>query len=399
MENELRKVIIKSDYTRKYPDPLNVAISGDENYNIEHHILLSKAIDVPSGIPKDPNPRAQKKNMDYGIYKEVRESLENSNDLNFHLKNKGITILAHRVDYGPDKRTATIYIGENEGIADGGHTYEIVLAAQGNETCPEGQYVKFEIITGVPKDMRTDIAGGLNTAVQVQEASLANLDGKFEWIKETLKDMPYAKEIAYKQNQDAAYDVRDIVGLMTLFNVDKFSNTKHPREAYVSKAKCLEMYLDDPDSYKMLKPILKDILYLHDYVHIKSKERYNSETHGKAGAMKGVYTDKRKRGKSPLYFMNEQTDQKLYDGALYPILGALRFLVEHKPGENEYSWKLGSFEKVKKVFEEIAPELVTTTYNTSQNFGGKPNAIGKDENHWDSLYKTVALHYLSKDSK
>ena len=207
------------------------------------------------------------------------------------------------------------------------------------------------------------------------------------------------KEIAYKQNQAAAYDVRDIVGLMTLFNVNKFSDSKHPREAYVSKAKCLDMYLEDPDSYKMLKPILKDILYLHDYVHIKAKERYNSEKGGKAGAMKGVYTDKRKRGKSRLYFMDEETDQTLYTGTLYPILGALRFLVEHKPGENEYSWKPGSFEKVKKIFNDIAPELVTTTYNTSQNFGNKPNAVGKDENHWDNLYKTVALHYLSHYSK
>jgi hypothetical protein len=396
MEKALQKVIIKSDYTRKYPDPLNQDVSGDA-YNIEHHILLSRAIDVPSGIPKDPNPREQK--IDYGIYKDIKASLENSDDLNFHLKNKGITILAHRVDYGPDKRTATIYIGEKEGIADGGHTYEIILAAQSGETCPEGQYVRFEIITGIPSSMRTEITGGLNTAVQVQDASLANLDGKFEWVKETLQDMPYANEIAYKQNQDAAYDIRDIIGLMTLFNVDKFSNSKHPREAYVSKAKCLEMYLEDPSSYQMLNPILKDILYLHDYVHIKAKERYNSEKGGKAGAMKGVYTEKRKRGKTPLYFINELTDQKIYDGALYPMLGALRFLVEHKPGEDAYSWKPGSFEKVKKIFDDIAPELVTTTYNTSQNFGSKPNAIGKDENHWDSLYKTVALHYLSKYSK
>lgn len=397
MENvKLQKVLIKTDYTRKYPDPLNQDVSGDP-YNIEHHILVSRAIDVPSGIPKDPNPREQR--IDYGIYRKVRESLEDADDLSFHLKNKGITILAHKVDYSPDKRVATVYLSEGDGIADGAHTYEIILAAQGNETCPDGQYIKFEVITGIPREMRVDITGGLNTAVQVQPASLANLEGQFEWVKETLKDMPYANEIAYKQNEDAAYDIRDILGLLTLFNVNKFSNIKHPREAYVSKAKCLDMYLEDPDSFKMLKPLLKDILYLHDYVHVRGKERYNAVKGGRAGKMTGIYTERRKRGKHTFHFMGAEADQKLYDGALYPILGAMRFLVEQKPGQDVYSWKLISFKKVREFFDEIAPELIATTYNTSVTYGLKPNPIGKDENHWDNLYKTVALHYLSNYSK
>lgn len=391
MKSNIQKHMIKSEYTRKYPDPLNQIIS-DEPYNIDHHILVSRAIDIPSGISKAPNPREQ--NIDRGIYKTVRASLDDESDPSFHLKNKGITILAQKVDYGPDKKVATIYLGEDDGISDGAHTYEIILAAQAEETCPEGQYVKFEVITGVPRDMRVEITGGLNTAVQVQTASLANLEGKFEWVKETLKGMPYADEIAYKQNEDAAYDIREVLGILTLFNVNKFSKTKHPKEAYVSKAKCLNLYLEDPDSFMMLRPILKDILYLHDYVHVRGKKRYNEEKGGSAGKMKGVYTEKRKRGKHKLHFMETETDQKLYDGALYPILGAMRYLVEQKPGEDSYSWKLKSFKEVKKFFDEIAPELIATTYNTSVTYGLKPNPIGKDENHWDNLYKTTALHYL-----
>lgn len=394
--SKLQKVVIKSGYSRKYPDPLNVDVTGDP-FNIEHHILVSKAIDVPSGIPKDPNPREQK--TDRGIYKKVRESLENAGDLSFHLKNKGITILAHKVDYSPDKNVATILLGDGDGISDGAHTYEIVLEAQGNETCPDGQYVKFEVITGIPHDMRADITGGLNTAVQVQPASLANLEGLFDWVKEILRTEPYADKIAYKQNEDAPYDIREILGLLTLFNVNKFSTTKHPKEAYVSKAKCLDMYLEDPDSFKMLSPLLKEILYLHDYVHIRGKEHYNKVKGGRAGGMKGVYTEKRKRGKHQFHFMGAEADQKLYDGTLYPILGAMRYLVEQKPGEEVYSWRLGSFEEVKDFFDEIAPELIATTYNTSLTYGLKPNPIGKDENHWDNLYKTVALHFMMNYAK
>jgi hypothetical protein len=388
------KVTIKAEYSRHYPDPLNRSADGDL-LNIEHHVLLSRAIDVPSRISKAPNPRVQR--TDKGIYKEVRKSLDNMDELSFHLKNKGITILAHRIEYSTDKRTADLYLGEGDGIVDGGHTYQIILDAQEAGTCPEGQYVKFEVLTGVPKEMGPDITGGLNTAVQVDDTSLMNLRKEFDWVKETLEDTDYGDRISYKQNEEGDYDIREILGIMTLFNVNKFpySDGKHPKEAYVSKAKCLDLYQDDPSSFKMLRPILKDILHFYDYVHIRSRERYNEEMGGRAAGMKGVYATK-KRGTYGYVFIGEERNYKLYDGALYPMLGAMRFLIEQKPGENVYSWKFKSFNEVKSFFDEIAPDLVATTYKTSLVYGRKPNPIGKDDNHWDNMYKTVALHYLTR---
>src|SRR4030042_2146432 len=92
----LEKATIKAEYSRRYPDPLNKSSDGDP-LNIEHHILVSRAIDIPEGISKAPNPRVQR--TDRGIYKEVRKSLDNTDDLSFHLKNKGVTVLAHHVEY------------------------------------------------------------------------------------------------------------------------------------------------------------------------------------------------------------------------------------------------------------------------------------------------------------
>ena len=43
----LQKVILKSDFSRRFPDPLNNDIS-DNAFNIEHHILLVKASDIRS---------------------------------------------------------------------------------------------------------------------------------------------------------------------------------------------------------------------------------------------------------------------------------------------------------------------------------------------------------------
>lgn len=48
--------------------------------------------------------------------------------------------------------------------------------------------VKFEILCGIPNDWIADIAGGLNTSIQVQPKSPDNLAGKFNWLKEELSD-------------------------------------------------------------------------------------------------------------------------------------------------------------------------------------------------------------------
>jgi hypothetical protein len=281
-KKSLNNVIVKSEYSRRFPDPMNEIINGD-SLNIEHHILLSRAIDMPSGIPPTPNPREPR--IDKGIYRKVRESLENTADLSFHLKNKGMTILAHKIEYSTDKKIATVFFGENDGMADGRHTYEIIRATQAAGTCPEGQYAKMEIIIGVPQEMAVDITGGLNTAVQVDDASLMNLEGKFDWVKEALKKEPYSDQISYKMNEEGQFDIREILGLMTLFNIKKSPYPQHPKDAYVSKAKCLDLYEDDPESFEMLRPLLKDILYLHDYVHLKSRKRYNDVMGGRAAAM------------------------------------------------------------------------------------------------------------------
>ena len=135
-QEKLNTVTIQTEYSRRFPDPLNNSTEGDP-LNIEHHIMLSRAIDMPEDISKAPNPREQQ--TDKGIYKDIRESLDNGADLTFHLKNKGLTILARHVEYSPDKKCAVIYLGEKDGIADGAHTYEIIRqskSAKANNQSP-----------------------------------------------------------------------------------------------------------------------------------------------------------------------------------------------------------------------------------------------------------------------
>ena len=388
----LKKIILRTEYSRRFPDPLNK--SETEIYNIEHHILLMKAKDVPAGISLDPNPRDQK--PDKGIYRKVRESLEDSNEPTFHLKNKGITIFAKKVEISEDKKVITAYLGEGDGIADGGHTYSIICEANSDNSCPENQFVKIEIITGVENDDKVDISGGLNTGVQVQEASLMNLKGDFDWVEEEIRNRPYASKIAYKQNQDGPFDIRDLVAFMTIFNISHPKLLgKHPKQAYTSKAACLKLYEDAPESYEMLRPILHDILVLHDYINLNLGEKYNEKTKeekgnkGRAYSMKGIF---RYKPKDKFVFIAKESDYKLFDGVFFPIFGAMRYLV--KQNGDFYAWKFDSFEEVKDFFDEIAPQLLKATYAKSVSFKNKPNSVGKDESHWDHLYDKVKTAYL-----
>jgi hypothetical protein len=390
---EMLTVTITPDFVRRYPDPINFH-ENSEKFNIEHVIAVCKASELPGEIPLDPNPRNQK--TDRSIYRKVKESLLSDSDPSFLLKNKGITLIAHSVEISDDKKSISIKFADGEGIVDGGHTYRIIQESIND--CPPNQYVKLEILTGLPKYLNEAIAEGLNTAVQVQQMSLSNLAHKFDWIKDVLSDEPYSSEVIYREGDEGRFDVRDIVGFLTLFNTELFpeNSSDHPKVAYISKAKCLELYLSNEESYKKLQPILKDILLLSDYVHLNSHDLYNKKTGGKGRSL--AFTQDRKRGEYTFIFANDKGKYRLFDGALYPILAAMRFLVEQKETGN-FGWKLDSFDKVLRFYDSVGGDLMNITKNTSGDEGRNPNAIGKNDNHWAYLYQTVAFEFLRRKNQ
>ena len=62
------------------------------------------------------------------------------------------------------------------------------------------QFVQFEVMTGV-EDIIERLAEARNTSVQVDEKSMAELQQKFDPIKEGLEGMPFFTRIAFKLNR------------------------------------------------------------------------------------------------------------------------------------------------------------------------------------------------------
>lgn len=394
MSSDTSTVTLVAQYARRVPDPIL--------RNAERHILFVRALDVPDGLPKDPNPRAQK--IDRLIYKEIAAHLLNEEGTanTFHLKNKGITLIADDVQRGESDDVFEISFGGGHGIVDGGHTYEILrknreaieeLNADDGEI---DQFVKLEIVTGLQADLVPEIARGLNTAVQVQEMSLADLRDEFDWIKGTIADEPYASEIAFRENEQRTYDARDLIVLMDLFNISEYPNPKgdYPVRAFSSKAQVLKAYLEDRKkndgrTYMMLQPILKDILVLHDTISFEARDLHN-KAGGKAGKL--AYMEGRKRGKFSFPFIGKEGNYRLRRGALFPMLGAFRWMVVEGP-DGKAQWS-GGFDKVLDLWHEVGAELMKATQETSEERDRNPNAIGKSRNHWATLHSTVAKYQL-----
>jgi len=389
----MQKFTLSAPIARRLPDP----VLGKE-YGITRHILFVPVSAVPEGIPLDPNARTP--NLRKRVYRQVEDSLLDRGENipgTFHLKHKGITMIAHSVDaIGENKDAYEVTVRDGEGIVDGGHSYQLILNHKDKPELPEDQVVKFEILCGIPTDWIADIAGGLNTSVQVEPMSLDNLAGKFDWLKEELADEPYAGKIAWRENDEGKYDVLYLLSVLTCFNIFAYPNDGdiQPVVAYEKKSGVLKQFETNPDQYQKLRPIVKDIFRLHDLVGFESKDIYNTATKGKFGRWSFVETQR----PTCYVFTGIEAQHQLLKGALFPLLSAMRWMVTENPETGNAMW-LDGFDNVHELWRDVAAELLMQTGQASQELGRDPRLLGKSRNHWSSLHSKVGLRYLQKKAQ
>jgi AIPR protein len=369
---------------RRIPDP-----SFKQSHDAERHLFVMPVRSLPPNLPLDPN--ARRPNIRKRVYQEVKKSLLNQEGEpgTFHLKNKGITIIAQSVSQKGDHEYLVTMRRGIHGIVDGGHTYTLVQENIENADLPEKQFVQVEVRVGVPDPWIPEIAGGLNTSVQVQDMSLDHLAGRFEWLKTALKSEPYAKKIAWSENDPGEYDARDVLSLLTMFNILLFPNDKdeHPVMAYEKKSLVLKAFEDDPIKFERTKPIIKDILLFSDTVAKDARDIWNTYNGGRGGGL--AFMDKREKGQFEFIFSGKQSQFRLMNGALYPILAAFRWYVIQNTIDGTLNWRDG-FPALLKAWNEIGGELLKATHLESNERGRNPNAIGKSRNHWANLHTRVA---------
>ena len=394
MSNQEKKILtFKVQSFRKIPNPYLKSDEGEKG--AEMYVAICDVKDLPDDFPMDTNPREQK--MTTNVAKKIKESLLNTSELNFFLLNRGILLSAKDVSYSNYSNEMTISFEDSEvhGNVDGGHTYKTIL--QFRDQLDKGQqYVKIEILTGI-EGIFQSLAAARNTSVQVQDKSIAELEDRFDIIKNTLANENYISRVFFKENDAGDIDVADLLAILNMFNISRYNGmTSFPINSYSSKKKCIDLYISDHKEYgesaenpyvKMIS-IMPDIFRLYDAIEVGMNRFYRQKNPGgRYGATKGVQVPKAGQEIRSKFLGNEM-EAASPNGFIYPILGAFRALVEEKDGK--YCWKKNPF----AVLEKVGAELVESTVSMSRSLGNNPQSVGKEANIWKTLYMTIAFEAM-----
>jgi hypothetical protein len=382
------KVKLETRLARRLPDPFYNSTHGTER-----HIFFVPVKTLPAAIALDPAPRAPKTRWD--VYKEVLNSLldKDCTPGTFHLKNRGITIVAREVVKVDDDQYE-LHLADGDGVIDGLHTYRLIMEAQQDPAIeiPPNQFVKIEVITKVPSEWLAEISGGLNTAMLSQRSALAHLQDALEWIKDDIRQEKYARAIAWSEDERGSFEVRDLLCVLACFNTASYPNSggHQPVVAYDNKAAVLTAFEEDyrnafGKAHLRLRPLLKDILKLHDTVRLEFP-KFLAQSGLKAPAL--IETS----GKRPFEFpfLQTRSTERVHRGALLPVVAAFRWLVEDNPLSGDLRWR-GGFDNVLARWRATAEKLVTRTVDRCNELQHNVDALGRSASHWSMLHKEIAF--------
>lgn len=326
----------------------------------------------------------------------IRDSLR-ENEI-FFLMNRGITITAESAQFDNQKNLLTLEFTDKQlhGLLDGGHTFlqiQHYRESTGQQLLPN-QYVKVEIITGLDRDQVIDVVEARNTSNQVKQTSLEELRGTFKDLQDAIKKERYADLIAYKETEmmkanDGSLvakpiSVLDVLTCLTCFDVDEFTDQKHPHNKATHKNAVLEHFATHADGgrWDAYYPILPDILKLWDATWKYFRECYN-KTGGKFMGWKWVKEHPRK--KKPLYFLGGEVDYSFPESIRLPILAAFRCAIQKKDGV--YQWK-DNFNPV-EFFQKVAGARLTKAVVDALDEAKDVTRMTRTESVWAMCYMTL----------
>lgn len=364
---------------------------------IEKHFFNVRVSDIKEAFRLDANPRdAEGRDLNRQVYKDVRDSLlgKTATPGTFDLMNRGLTLIAQTVTKVSDEEY-DITIDDGQGVADGGHTQEILKKFASDPELPAEQTVDLKVLSGVPEQMVADIAKGLNTGLQVREHTIANHKQEFEWLKEIVKPTPYGEIFSWRENEPGDYDVRDLLSVIEALNIIDYPNTKpgHPYHAYEKSSTTVKNFLNDTAKYKRFSGIVVDALRLYDVVRHDFYD-LRREAGGSPGALK-IVEAARPGAKLEFPFAGFPAEQyRLHKGATFPIFAAFRNMVAID-GDGVIGWK-GGFDSVLEAWDKHGAELVSITFSATKEISRFPDALGKARGHWDNLHKSLKVRLLEE---
>jgi hypothetical protein len=353
--------------------------------------------------PRVPN-RTQKGVLSGPVVKGIIETLtENPEDM--AIKNQGIYLLVQEADFsraqgGIGQLRITLADPTRHGIVNGGHTYAAIRDAIENadnvtQKSLTRAHVRLHILQGLDEAKVTEIAEGLNRSKQVDDPSIANLQGHFDKIRDVMKGRPGSDSIAYHQGGPGDIYITEILVMLELFNCERFDRKRHPHYLLNRSKSALEFYQKDLDSRpspaELLVPKLPEILELSDLIKQQTPGaakrigfEFGRMKVGKARA--GSQTNR----KILLPFLGEQMTYHVPNGWLYPMLAAFRAGADWSLDKRKFEWKVPLRDLVPQVIDDLV--RVCVTEHRDNNL--QPDKVGKRESTYVQCYDKIQLHLL-----
>jgi hypothetical protein len=376
--------------------------------------------DLPNGFQDwlKVNPRVPKfdaKNKLRGpVAKAMVETLLDEPD-KFALKNQGIYILAKDVSFQKEEGglgmvTLVFDNPDAHGLANGGHTYLAIRQARAERDAsdeagePWDAYVRLHIMEGVAEDDITELAEGLNRSMQVDDPSLANLQGRFDKIKEYLQGKQGADQIIYRQGDSGEMEIREVLSFMSLFDLEQFPDRRsHPNKLFGQQKAVLQRFTEDTDPdnkdskhvFDRILPRLHEILVLSDKIQQKAVTRLGklkvkeSKGKGKGGdrVRSAVYRNR------PAHFAGGVIGGLMHLGWLYPMLAAFRANISREAwNKGKLEWLVDPATLLDKVIDEMA-DVVKQENDDNRR---KPAEVGRKDAAYRLCYSVVAMELAGR---
>jgi hypothetical protein len=367
------------------------------------YVAVVNIKDIPEVLEdwRKLNPRDPK--ISSGVSLKIQSTLKD-NPESFFLKNRGLTLMVDNVAFDNQINEIRIEMSDKDknGLLDGGHTFRVIrnyLEALSKDEIEEiNAFVRIEILEGILDVVdAVGIVESRNTSTQVKEQSIEELKKSYEEIKEVLKDQPYAKKIAYKEYElleDGSkknIDIKEILSYLICFDVEDFGSEKHPIKAYTSKASVVQHFRDNQNRISKYIQLLPSILELRDFIYLELPEAYN-KSGGRFGGLAGVIelSNKARMSKEELMFTEKESNYRIPNSFIYPILASFRNLVEIK--DDKCTWKIMPV----KLFRELENDLAQRLGEQAKELRN-PNKLGKDSATWGRCYDLVAIEVLKRN--
>jgi hypothetical protein len=376
----------------------SLPIPGFENAKV--YTCFVRVTDLPNTLDNymAVNPRVPSRNK-HGILsgpvpKAILQTLM-EHPHSMVLKNQGIYLLVNSLKWNSGAIKLELTNPGLHGIVNGGHTYAAIhqardLATEAGELSNlDDAFIRLTIYTGIDADQVPEIAEGLNRSKQVDDPSLANLQGEFDIIRHVMHKRPGAEFIAYNQGDNKPIYISEVLACLELFNPERWA-VSQPNSLYNRQSLALKYFVEDVGNAKFqgLVDLLPEILKLADTIRaevpsaaLKSKFRFGRLKlgHERAGSPK--------KSKIYLPFLGKNTEYRVPNGWAYPILAAFRANLRDVPKQG-YRWIV----PLENLVPEVIDSLVAVCVNEHRDNGLRPEQIGKRESAYAQCYMKLQLH-------